>query len=105
MQYRIAFDPKLGLSAPEFVEAWNTSSSNEDASAEVNENSIESFLSPEISIALITVAVSIPATVIANFVSELLKKKFIEKDSPKVLTTSINTPDGEPLLIIKRSEE
>lgn len=61
-------------------------------------------MSPEITIALITAAVSIPTTVIATFVSDYLKKKFIEKDTPKVTMTTINTPDGRPIWIIQRTE-
>ena len=105
MQQRIAFDPKFGLSATEFVEAWNAHPPGKDGRAVVNEDFGKTFLSPEISMALITAAVSIPATVIASFVSEYLKSKFIENEAPRVSTTRITTPEGESLLIIRRSEE
>lgn len=105
MQYRLALDPQLELSAPEFAEAWNASQYAENAPAVVDKVPKESFLSPEITVALITAAVSIPTTVIATFVSEYLKKKFIEKDAPNVTVTSINTPDGQPVLIIKQAED
>jgi hypothetical protein len=105
MQYRIALDPQLGLSAAEFADAWNASQYAEDAPAVVDEVSRESFLSPEITVALITAAISIPTTVIANFVSEYLKKKFIEKNAPKVTVTTISTPDRQPVWIIRQTEE
>jgi hypothetical protein len=105
MQYRIALDPQLELSAAEFAATWNANPPVEDAPAVVDEVSGESFLTPEITVALITAAVSIPTTVIANFVSEYLKKKFIEKKTQKVTVTTITTPDGQPVWIIKQTEE
>lgn len=104
MQHLVALDPKLGLSAAEFVEAWNTSDHAPESTASVDEAPRESFLTPELTVALITVAVSIPATVVVNFVSEYLKKKFIDKDEPKVTVTTIQTPDGQPVWIIKQEE-
>ena len=105
MQYRVALDPQLELPAAEFAAAWNASPYAADAPAVVADASRESFLSPEITITLITAAVSIPTTVIATFVSEYLKKKFIEKEAAKVTVTTINTPDGQPVWIIRRTEE
>jgi len=105
MQCHIAFDPELCVSADEFVTAWNRSEHSENAKAIIYEDSRGTFLSPEITIALITAAVSIPATIIASVVSEFFKKKYIETDSPKISTVQINAPDGTPILIVKRSEE
>ena len=105
MNYRIAIDPQLGLSAVEFTDAWNASQYNEDALAVVKSDSRESFLSPEITVVLIAAAVSIPASVISNLVTEVLKKKFLEKKPPKVSVTTTTTPEGQPVLIIKPSEE
>ncbi len=105
MQYRVALAPQLELSASEFVAAWNTSQHAEGAPAVVDEVLRESFLSPETTVALITVAVTIPATVIASFVSEYLKKKFIEREPPKVTVTTISAPDGQPVWIVKQTEE
>lgn len=105
MQYRIALDPKLELFASEFAAAWNGEPPLDDAPAAVDEVPTASFLSPDITVALITAAVSIPTTVIATFISDYLKKKFIEKDTPKVTVTTISTPDGQPVWIIKQAEE
>jgi hypothetical protein len=104
MQYLVALDPQLGVSATEFVAAWNASEHADDAPASLSEASQETFLAPEVSVALIAAATSIPATVIANFVSEYLKHKFIEKDDTKVTVTTISAPDGQPVLIIKQAE-
>ena len=103
MQYRVALDPHLEVSAAEFAAAWNASQYAAKAPATVSDVSGETFLSPEITVALITAAVSIPATVMATFVSEYLKKKFIDKDTPKVTVTTIETPEGEPVWIIKQT--
>ena len=105
MQYRVAFDPQLEMSAAEFADAWNASQYSKDAPAVVDVVPSETLLSPEITIALIAAAISIPTTVITSFISEYLKKKFIEKKSPKVTTTTISTADGQPVLIVKRVEE
>lgn len=104
MQYLVALDPQLGVSATEFVAAWNASEHADDAPASLSEAPQEAFLAPEVSVALIAAAASIPATVIASFVSEYLKHKFIEKDDPSVTVTTISTPDGQPVLIIQQAE-
>ena len=96
MQYLVALDPQLGLAAAEFVAAWNASDQAATGTAAVDESPQQSFLPIEITVALITAAVSIPTGVIATFVSEYLKHKFIEKDEPKVTVTTISTPDGRP---------
>jgi hypothetical protein len=102
MQYRVALDPELELSVSEFTGAWNEGPFTEDAPATLSTSPAETFLSPEMTAVLITAAVSIPTTVIANFVSELLKKKFIDKPEPQISVTVINLPDGQPLWVIKR---
>jgi len=109
MHYRIAFEPDLGLSASEFVEAWNKSPFGKEAPAELPQSSAETFLSPEITGILIGAAVGIPVGVVTNFISEILKKKFLEKDAvkatSKITTITIETPAGEPLLVVKREEK
>jgi hypothetical protein len=104
MQYRVALDPQLELSAAEFAAAWNESQYAQDAPAKVDDAAGQTFMSPEITVALISAAASIPATIIAGFVTEYLKKKFINKDVPKVTVTAISTPDGEPVWIIKQTQ-
>lgn len=103
MQYLIALDPQLELPAGEFAEAWNASSNAKDAPASVDVISKESFISPELTVALISAAVSIPTTIIATFISECLKKKYLDK-APKVTVTTITTPDGTPVWIVKQAE-
>ena len=105
MPVRVALDPKLGLSAAEFVAAWNAGDTAARGTATVDTSPAASFLTPEVTMALIAAAASIPASVIANLVTEVLKKKLIDKDTPKVTVTTISTPDGQPVLIIKQREE
>lgn len=105
MQYRVALDPQLELSAAEFVDVWNATPPVEEASASLAKSSAESFLSPGVTVALISAAASIPTTIIAGFVTEALKQKFLNKAAPKVTVTTISTPDGEPVWIIKQTQE
>ena len=104
MQYRIALDPKLNISATELAEAWNAGSYADQAPAAVDDMAGQTFLSPEITVVLLTAAISIPTTVIATFISEYLKKKFIDREPPKTTVTTISTPDGEPVWIVKQEE-
>jgi|SRR3990172_2628259 len=104
MQYRVAIDAQLGLSADEFVEAWNAGDNTPESSASVDTSPLESFLPMEVTVALITAAVSIPATIVADFITEYLKKKFIEKDAPKVTVTTIVTPEGQQVIIVKNEQ-
>lgn len=105
MPIHVALDPQLDLSAAEFVAAWNASEHGADAPATTEEPVTESFMPPEMAVALIAAAASVPTTIIATFVSEYLKKKFIDGDDPKVTVTTISTPDGEPLYVVTRREE
>jgi hypothetical protein len=102
MQYRISIDPGLEISASEFAAAWNAGQYAGNAPAEVDETTHDTFLSPEITVAVITAAMSIPTAVISTFISEYLKKKFLDKEAPKVSVMTINTPDGKPVIIIKQ---
>lgn len=104
MHYRIAVDPQLNISAAELAAAWNAGSYAAGAPAAVDDMAGQTFLSPEITVALITAAVSIPTTVIATFISDYLKQKYIDPDSPKVTITTISTPAGEPVWIVKQEE-
>jgi hypothetical protein len=114
MQQRITLDPQLGLSANEFIPAWNQSKHSEDAVAMINEESSEKFMAPELTVALIAVAASIPAGVLTAFISALLTKRFLEKEKPEqaaptpkisVTIIEINGQDGQPLMIAKRIEK
>jgi hypothetical protein len=104
MQHLVALDPQLGISAAEFVAAWNESEHAAANPATVDEAPRPAFLPLEVTVALISAAATIPATVIATFVSEYLKQKYLKEDKPKVAVTTITTPDGQPVLIIKREE-
>ena len=88
MQYRIVCDPQIELSLEEFVSNWNKSQYSRDTQSIARLNSDGAsdikFLSPEMSTILISAAVSIPAAVIANLVSEYLKEKFLKKESPGI---------------------
>jgi hypothetical protein len=105
MQYRIALDPQLGLSPAEFAEAWNASPHAQEAPASVEPAAKGTFISPEMTIALISAAASIPTAVVAGFVTEVLKKKFLGKDAPSVTVTVISTPDGGPIWVIRQTQE
>ena len=105
MQYLVALDPQLGLSAAEFVAAWNASDHAATGTAAVDESPQKSFLPLEVTVALLTAAATVPTTIIATFVSDYLKHKFVEDHDPKVTVTTISTPDGQPVLIVKQKEK
>jgi hypothetical protein len=105
IQYQVALDPQLGLSAAEFVEAWNASPHAENAPAAVAPATRGAFLSPDMTLVLIGAAASIPAAVVAGFVTEYLKKKFLDKDAPAVTVTVGSTGDGQPIWIIRQTQK
>ncbi|MEM6765135.1 MAG: hypothetical protein AAF655_09420 [Bacteroidota bacterium] len=102
MKQYISIDPELGISKEEFVQAWNESAYNTQATAELNKEKTRSFMSPEMVIALVSAGVAIPATIISTFLAEYLKKKFLDNPQPTTTITTIQTPEGEPLLVIKK---
>ena len=108
MQYRIIFDPQIELSPEEFVENWNTSKYSDDtqsvARISSDETSVVQFLSPEtLNTILISAAISIPAAVIANLATEILKKNLFGKSTPKITITSTKNQKGEDVLIVSQS--
>lgn len=105
MPQLIALDPSLGISMEEFVTAWNQSEHAEEGKL-ISQNEPTRSLSPDPTtmMAIFNGVIAISTGVLTAFVSELLKKKFIDKDKPKITTTTIETPDGTPLLIIKTQE-
>ena len=104
MRHHLAIDPGLHLSADELAAAWNGGVQAAEAEASV-EASSASFPMGEMTVLLLSAAMSIPATVIATFISDYLKKKFSGKQPPPVEVTTISTPDGEPLFVIRKSIE
>jgi hypothetical protein len=104
MRHHLAIDPALKLSANELAAAWNGGEQAVLADASI-ESSSSSFPMGEMTVLLLSAAFSIPATVIATFISEYLKKKFSGKQPPSVEVTTISTPDGEPLFVIRKSIE
>jgi hypothetical protein len=105
MDYRLAFDPALDLAAEELASAWNASEYAEQATASLQPVSAASFPMGEMTVLLLSAALSIPASVISTFISDYLKRKFPGKQPPVVEVTTITTPDGEPLFIIRKSIE
>ena len=113
MQYRIICDPQIELSPEEFVENWNTSQYSDDTQSVAlmsqrissDETSGIQFLSPEtLNTILISAAISIPAAVIANLATEILKKNLFGKSTPKITITSTKNQKGEDVLIVGQSE-
>ena len=104
MQYRVAIDPQLSLSADEFVQAWNAAERKPESRAVVEPSNSASYLPLEVTVALISAAVAIPATIVADFISECLKEKFIRKEPPKVTVATIVTPDGHSVFIVKTEQ-
>jgi hypothetical protein len=105
MHYHIAIDPALHLSADELAVAWNGSAYAAEAEASVEAASAAAFPMGEMTVLLLSAAFSIPSTVIATFISDYLKKKFLGNQPPLVEVTTISTPDGEPLFVIRKSIE
>ena len=105
MIHQIALDPRLDLSAAEFVQAWNASEYADQATATRKEATRgEAFMLMEVAVALISAGMAIPTTIIATFVSDYLRHKLIDSQ-PKVTVTTIEAPDGQPILVIRQSEE
>jgi len=105
MRLHLALDPRLDLSASDLATAWNGGEFAAEAQASVEPSTAATFLSSEMTILLLSAAVSIPASVISTFISDYLKRKFPGKKPPAVEVTTITTPDGEPLFIIRKEIE
>ncbi|MCB0078089.1 MAG: hypothetical protein KDD73_11805 [Anaerolineales bacterium] len=105
MAIRLALDPALQISAPDFVDAWNRSDYAAQATATPVAASRDSFADPALTVALISAAVSIPASIVATFISDYLKKRFLEEDKqppPKIEVIVIQLPDGQDPYVAKR---
>jgi hypothetical protein len=105
MDYRLAFDPSLDLAADDLAAAWNASEFAEEATASLQPAFAASFPIGEMTLLLLSAAASIPAAVISTFISDYFKRKFPGKQPPVVEVTTITTPEGEPLFVIRKSIE
>jgi hypothetical protein len=105
MRHHLAIDPALDLAADELALAWNNSDHADEAAARVESASAASFPMGEMTVILLSAAASIPAAVIATFISDYLKQKFPGSKPPAVEVTTVSTPDGEPLFVIRKSIE
>ena len=105
MRHHLAIDPALHLSAEELATAWNGGAQATEAEASVEAASAAGFPMGEVTVLMLSAALSIPATVIATFITDYLKQKFSGKQPPSVEVTTISTPDGEPLFVIRKSIE
>jgi hypothetical protein len=105
MNFYLAIDPDLELAVAELAVAWNGSDYSGQAEASIEPATAASFPMGEVTVLLLSAAASIPATVIATFITDFLKRKFPAKKPPVVEVTTISTPDGEPLFIIRKSIE
>ena len=105
MRTCLALDPTLDLSAEALAAAWNGGEFAAEAEASVEPSTAATFLSPEMTMLLLSAAASIPASVISTFIGDYLKRKFLDKKPPAVEVTTISTPDGEPLFVIRKSIE
>lgn len=105
MDYRLAFDPSLDLAAEELASAWNGGEFAEEAAARVESASAALFPMGEMTVLLLSAALSIPASVISTFITDYLKRKLPGKQPPVVEVTTITTPEGEPLFVIRKSIE
>jgi len=105
MNCYLDIDPELDLSAADLAAAWNGGEFAVEAKASVEAASATTFLSPDTAMLLLSAAASIPASVISTFISDYLKRKFLDKKPPAVEVTTVTTPDGEPLFVIRKTVE
>jgi len=97
--YLIAIDPVFDLSAESFTAVWNNQPDAGDIGlAEPTRQPPGTFFAEEAAVALLTVANSIAAGILANLLTDLLKEKFGVKETE---TTIIERPDGQTIIIKK----
>ncbi|MBK9054619.1 MAG: hypothetical protein IPL78_28045 [Chloroflexi bacterium] len=111
MKSHIALDPQLDVSAEQFAAAWNHSPyASQYGPAHLETPTAETF-STELAVALITIAVSIPVTILTNFTVELLKAKYLPPDKPAppppptIIINQTTNNHYEPLLIISPEQK
>ncbi|MCI0512691.1 FAD:protein FMN transferase [candidate division KSB1 bacterium] len=112
MNYKIAVDPELKISAPEFIEQWNTSPECQPIarvqSAVVTRGpAFDPTLLQQGLIALggftAGLAVDVLKDVIKEQVKAYLKRKF-PAPTPQVKVDAIQQPDGSYLLVVNREK-
>ncbi len=103
MSYQIALDPALGVSAADFVAAWNDlSECRAAAEARVAEPTRGEFglgLPPEAIQLIASAATSLLASVLWDCVKLALEKRGVKETPEKV---EIYLPDGTPVYVVKK---
>jgi hypothetical protein len=99
--YLIALDPAVGLTPQEFMAAWQESEEARDLGQLTPDSGPPAaFVPPEVvdgAVLLLQTAVAIAGGVLANQISDLLKKKHA-RQNVKVIT--IDPGDGRPIIVI-----
>ena len=105
MEYTIALDPSLGVSAEDFVKAWNHSPYQADGQATLDQAKGGTFLPPDIAVALIVAGTSFTTQMVITLIKELLegaRPKEAEPQVAKITEKTITTPDGQTIVVIEK---
>lgn len=105
MNCYLDIDSEFHLSAEELASAWNASDYPAKAEVIAQLDSSRSFSIGEVTMLLLSAAASIPAAVIATFITDYLKRKFPGKKPPAIEVTTIYSLDGEPIFFIRKEIE
>ena len=113
MDYEVAMDPRLGITAEEFVAAWNEiSACHEVAEARVEKASGGQFLTGAETVAVLSVTGAIAGSVALNVASnalyDLLKKAVFRASGKEGLHTEtkivVNVPEGTQVVLVQIAE-
>jgi hypothetical protein len=105
MEYTIALDPKLGMSAADFIEAWQASEHSGQGQARLDQSSGGTHFPLAYTAAILTVGGTLAVELITAVDVDWLTYHREREAKPTVTTTTISTPDGTPVLIIKQETE
>ena len=104
MEYQLVFSPRLGISANDFVTAWNEET-QEVAEARLVPSSERSYTDPAVVDAIVFVVTNVGVGLATNALYDLIKGAVMKKGPKKHLKiTKLNQPDGTHLLVIDEEE-
>ncbi len=103
MDYPIALSPELGISAEEFMAAWNDTLECKDiALAELREEPPAGFSEPSsVLIFLSGVVSTVTLNVISNLITKIIEERLFKKNE----VVSLEQDDGTHILAVNEKEE
>lgn len=98
MDEKIVFDPKLGLTSGEFVQAWNDTYTNQGTARVGEVDGLEAF---DLATAGLAIVTGIATGLLTSLTYDLIKHMLAQRQAPPQFNIQVvEQPDGTKLIVV-----